>query len=70
MQLMTPNGNIDFTLESIKDKKGNAVTNAKGDGHIVYVLLPKEIDLKFALLMRYFVDGQNTRQPYKKTSVS
>ena len=70
MQLMTPQGNQDFILEDLKDRKGNPAESAKGDGHIVYALLPKNVDLKYALLMRYFVKGQNTREPYKTANTA
>ncbi|MDX7999663.1 U32 family peptidase [Xenorhabdus sp. Reich] len=63
LELMTPSGNINFTLESITNKKGQSVDVAPGDGHIVYLPIPEEIDLNHALLVRNLKKG-NTRTPH------
>ena len=52
MELMTPQGNLRFTLEHLENQSGQVMTVAPGDGHIVYLPLPAEMDLQFALLMR------------------
>lgn len=52
MELMTPKGNLRFTLEHLESRAGDAVGVAPGDGHVVYLSVPPEVDLRFALLMR------------------
>ncbi|MEQ9728231.1 tRNA 5-hydroxyuridine modification protein YegQ [Pseudomonas sp. WHRI 8822A] len=52
MELMTPEGNRRFTLEHLENRAGDAVGVAPGDGHVVYLPVPPEVDLRFALLMR------------------
>lgn len=70
LELMTPNGNITFTLEQMQDKKGEQIDDAKGQSHIVYIPVPADLDLSFALLMRNFKPGQDTRSPFAKTEQS
>lgn len=52
LELMTPQGNLTFTLKQLENKKGQAIEVAPGDGHVVYLPLPEELDLNYALLMR------------------
>ncbi|NHB86826.1 tRNA 5-hydroxyuridine modification protein YegQ [Photorhabdus tasmaniensis] len=52
LELMTPSGNIPFTLEAMQDKKGQPMEVAPGDGYIVYLPIPKQIDINYALLIR------------------
>ena len=52
LELMTPQGNIYFTLTEIKDKKGNLIEDAKGSGHIVEIPIPADVDMRSALLIR------------------
>ncbi|OTG81663.1 tRNA 5-hydroxyuridine modification protein YegQ [Acinetobacter sp. ANC 4648] len=52
LELMTPQGNITFTLTEILDKKGNSITEAKGSGHIVEIPIPDDININFGLLIR------------------
>lgn len=52
LELMTPSGNIQFTLEAMQDKKGQPMEVAPGDGYIVYLPIPKQIDIRYALLIR------------------
>ena len=52
LELMTPEGNRRFTLEHLESRAGDAVGVAPGDGHVVYLPVPPEVDLRFALLMR------------------
>lgn len=63
VELMTPQGNIQFTISELRDKKGNNIDIAPGDGHIVYLSVPADINLKYALLMRNLIDT-NTRNPH------
>ncbi|WP_392551532.1 tRNA 5-hydroxyuridine modification protein YegQ [Orbus wheelerorum] len=66
VELMTPNGNINFVIESMQNKKGQDVTSGLGDGHIVYLPISEDISLEFALLMRNFPDGATTDNPLSK----
>ncbi|TQR63304.1 tRNA 5-hydroxyuridine modification protein YegQ [Acinetobacter sp. RF14B] len=52
LELMTPQGNITFTLTEMKDKKGNLIEDAKGSGHIVEIPAPADVDMQYALLIR------------------
>ena len=64
VELMTPSGNINFTIEQLFNKKGEAIDAAPGDGHIVYLPLPDDIELNFALLMRN-LNGNTTPNPHQ-----
>ncbi|WP_392564260.1 tRNA 5-hydroxyuridine modification protein YegQ [Orbus wheelerorum] len=66
VELMTPNGNINFVIESMQNKKGQDVASGLGDGHIVYLPISEDISLEFALLMRNFPDGATTDNPLSK----
>ncbi len=52
LELMTPQGNIQFVLSEILDKKGNSIPDAKGSGHIVDIPAPADVDMQYALLIR------------------
>jgi len=52
LELMTPQGNIQFVLTEILDKKGNSIPDAKGSGHIVDIPIPADVDMRYALLIR------------------
>ncbi|WP_213989940.1 tRNA 5-hydroxyuridine modification protein YegQ [Sodalis sp. dw_96] len=67
VELMTPQGNITFTLEQIIDIKGNPVQVAPGNGHTVYLPVPEALDIGYALLLRN-LDGTTTRDPHGKTA--
>lgn len=60
LELMTPQGNLNFTLQQMRDKKGQACDVAPGNGHMVWLPVPEEVELTFALLMRH-LDGSSTR---------
>ena len=66
---MTPLGNFNFTLQTMKNKKGEEITDAKGSGHVVKIPLPESIDLEHAILMRNLDENQDTRNPFKKAVV-
>ena len=65
---MTPQGNINFTLDHMENKKGERIDDAKGSGHIVQIPIPAEIDLSHALLMRNLHKEQDTRNPFKTSA--
>jgi U32 family peptidase len=54
VEMMTPQGNYTFTIETMQNKKGQAVAAGLGDGHIVYIPIAENISLDYALLMRNF----------------
>ncbi|MDP4984829.1 prephenate-dependent tRNA uridine(34) hydroxylase TrhP [Pseudoalteromonas tunicata] len=68
LELMTPQGNINFTLDHMENKKGERIDDAKGSGHIVQIPIPVDIDLSHALLMRNLDKDQDTRNPFKASS--
>ena len=53
LELMTPSGNIIFELTQMTNKKGEKVSVAPGSGHIVNIPISPELDLEYALIMRY-----------------
>lgn len=55
VEMMTPNGNVNFIIESMQNKKGQDINAGLGDGHIVYIPIDEEINLEYALLMRNFI---------------
>ena len=54
VEMMTPKGNVSFVITEMQNKKGQSVPAGLGDGHIVYIPIPQDIDLNYALLMRNF----------------
>ncbi|SUP08272.1 peptidase family U32 [Vibrio metschnikovii] len=66
LELMTPKGNIIFTLEVMENRKSQAIDDAKGNGHFVFIPMPEDLDLEYALLMRNLNAGQDTRNPTGK----
>ena len=65
LELMTPNGNVSFTLtQMINSKNGEVITDAKGSGHKVAIELDSELDLSFGIIMRYLTDAGTTRHPF------
>ncbi|WP_175649568.1 prephenate-dependent tRNA uridine(34) hydroxylase TrhP [Pseudomonas sp. Marseille-P9899] len=52
LELMTPGGNFHFDLADLRDRLGNPIEVAPGDGHTVYLPVPEQADLAYALLMR------------------
>ncbi|ALV91717.1 MULTISPECIES: tRNA 5-hydroxyuridine modification protein YegQ [Pantoea] len=66
VEIMTPEGNLNCTLETMQNDKGAAVDVAPGDGHRVWIPVPETVDLSFALLLRNFTDGNSTYDPHGK----
>jgi len=70
LELMTPNGNISFTLENmIHCKTGENITDAKGSGHKIAIELDTNLDLAFGIIMRYLTEGGTTRHPFTQNQV-
>ncbi|WP_406704388.1 tRNA 5-hydroxyuridine modification protein YegQ [Sodalis sp.] len=63
VELMTPQGNIRFTVASMTNGQDDAIEVAPGNGHTIYLPVPPEVDVRFALLLRN-LDGTTTRQPH------
>ena len=65
MEMMTPKGNIIFKINQMLNRKNESVEAALGDGHFVFLDVPEDISLDYALLMRN-LNGTNTRNPHEK----
>jgi Collagenase and related proteases len=52
LELMTPRGNYHFDLYQLHNSAGLPIQVAPGDGHTVYLPIPDQVDLNYALLMR------------------
>ena len=70
LELMTPQGNIKFTLDHMENKKRETIHDAKGSGHRVQIPIPADIDLNHALLMRNLEQNQDTRNPFTPENAS
>lgn len=66
LELMTPTGNIQFTLTDLFDKKILPIQVAPGNGYTVYLPVPTDVDLHFALLIRNLAGTTTRGSPYKK----
>ncbi|GHA16841.1 prephenate-dependent tRNA uridine(34) hydroxylase TrhP [Oceanisphaera arctica] len=66
LELMTPKGNLTFTLEQLKNRKGEAIEVAPGSGHVVCLPLPESVDADFGILLRHLDAQQDSRQPLAK----
>ncbi len=66
LELMTPKGNVIFKLETMENRKSEQITDAKGNGHFVFIPVPQDLSLEYALLMRNLDAGQDTRNPTGK----
>ena len=64
LELMTPQGNLSFNLEQMQNRKGELIDTAPGNGHVVYVPVPKEVDVDYGILLRNLGERQDTRQPH------
>ncbi|MBB6056022.1 tRNA 5-hydroxyuridine modification protein YegQ [Tolumonas osonensis] len=64
LELMTPQGNLSFQLAHMENKKGEQIEVAPGDGHIVEIPVPDNIDLNYAILLRNLNETETTRQPH------
>jgi len=56
LELMTPQGNLSFTLKQMENRKGLSVDVAPGSGHHMKIILPEVIQTlsEYSLLMRNF----------------
>ncbi|MGL4474405.1 MAG: tRNA 5-hydroxyuridine modification protein YegQ [Shewanella sp.] len=65
VELMTPQGNINLTLDSLLNRKGEAVEAGLGSGHMVYMPVPNDFDIEKGILLRNLPEGMDTRNPHK-----
>lgn len=68
LEMMTPQGNLTFSLEHMQNAKGEMIDDAKGSGHKVFIPMPQGVDLDYAILMRNLKPGQDTRSPFAPTT--
>jgi putative protease len=61
LELMTPQGNKKFRLETLLNKRGENVEVAPGSGHIVRIPVGLDLNPDYALLMRDLSDAETTR---------
>ena len=61
LELMTPQGNLNFTLDALEKTTGERTDVAPGDGHRLWLPVPENVDLNYALLMRELDAGATTR---------
>lgn len=64
VQIMTPQGNFNVTIDRLVDEKNNEVAAGLGNGYTVYMQVPEGIDLNYALLLRN-LSGVDSRNPFK-----
>lgn len=64
VEVMTPKGNLSMTIEKLVNRKGEEVSEGKGDGHFVFMEVAEDLELNFALLMRN-LNGTDTRNPHQ-----
>ena len=65
VEMMTPKGNVVFKINRMLNRKNELVEAGLGDGHFVYLDVPEDVELDYALLMRN-LSGTNTRNPHQK----
>lgn len=63
IEVMTPNGNLNLSVEAMENVRGIHLETAPGSSHTVYLAIPEGIDLSYGLLMRNLEAGTTTRNP-------
>lgn len=63
LEIMTPAGNLTLTLDQMLNSKGQPTEVAPGDGHKVWLAVPDDITLDYALLLRNLPVGATTQAP-------
>lgn len=64
LEMMTPKGNIHFTIEHMENQKGEKTDVAPGNGYTVYLPIPEDLSLQYGLLMRHLPGSTTTRDPH------
>ena len=52
LELMTPNGNVSFTLKGLENKQGRSIDLAPGNGHVVRIAKTSDIQSSYGLLTK------------------
>lgn len=65
VELMTPQGNISLTIDTLENRKGEQIDCGPGNGHTVYLPVPAEVDVTHSILLRNLTEGQDTRNPHQ-----
>ena len=65
VEVMTPQGNFNLTIQQLINRKGESVEAGLGSGHFVFLELPAEVNTDKAILMRNLPQGQDTRNPHQ-----
>ncbi len=63
LELMTPAGNIIFTLTQMENNQAQPVSVAPGNGHLVWIPLPADLSTNYALLVRNLPQAQENPSP-------
>lgn len=63
IEVMTPNGNLNLSVEAMENARGIRLETTPGSSHTVYLAVPEGIDLAYGLLMRNLEAGTTTRNP-------
>ncbi|MCL1124839.1 prephenate-dependent tRNA uridine(34) hydroxylase TrhP [Shewanella surugensis] len=66
VEMMTPQGNLTLTINTLLNRKGKTVTAGLGSGHFVFFALPENISVNKAVLLRNLPQGQDTRNPHQQ----
>ncbi|WP_434928579.1 tRNA 5-hydroxyuridine modification protein YegQ [Shewanella sp. HL-SH8] len=66
VEIMTPQGNMNLTINHLVNRKGEQVEAGLGSGHFVFLKLPPEVSTDKAILMRNLPQGQDTRNPHQQ----
>ncbi|RTR32819.1 tRNA 5-hydroxyuridine modification protein YegQ [Shewanella atlantica] len=64
VEVMTPQGNLTLTIDSLINRKGENVEAGLGSGHFVFLSVPANVELDKAVLLRNLPQGQDTRNPH------
>ncbi|EPE38009.1 putative protease [Candidatus Photodesmus katoptron] len=54
LELITPKSNITFTLKTMQNQKFKTIKDAKGNGYFVFISIPNNTQIEYALLARKF----------------
>lgn len=65
LEIMTPHGNLSFTLTDLRDKHLQPISVAPGDGYRVWIPIPDGVQLEYALLLRHLQSGETTQAPHR-----
>ncbi|WP_298773111.1 tRNA 5-hydroxyuridine modification protein YegQ [uncultured Shewanella sp.] len=64
VEIMTPQGNLTLTIETLLNRKNETVTFGLGSGHFVFLNVPADMNIHKAILLRNLPQEHDTRQPH------